>query len=237
MITEPSLAETPYTSAIKIASEGLVAALREAAPRYASGKLVDLGCGTKPYSPLFAPHIASYFGVDYKPAAETNYGSLTAADLYADCTETGLEGGAFDTLLSTQVIEHVYDTGKFVKECHRLLKKGGVGLFTIPMSWRSHAEPYDYYRFTKFSIEKIFSEAGFETLELKETEGAFAAAVQHLVVFLANRAWPGNIFFKAARKALYSVLFPVLNFSALKIDKVCRDEKFCLNFLLVVKKK
>jgi len=227
----------PYNSATKIANEGLLKSMLSVAPRYAKGSLIDIGCGTKPYELIFKPYINSYFGVDYKPSAESNYGDQTIADLYADCTETGLDNNSFDTLLSTQVMEHVYDTGKYVKECHRLLKKGGMGIFTIPMSWRCHAEPYDYHRFTKYFLEKIFTENGFEIVELKEIEGAFASTIQHLIVFLCNRSGYKNIFFRLIRKIVHTILFSMMNYLALKFDNFFWDEKFCLTYLLVAQKK
>lgn len=227
----------PYASATKIANEGLLRSIQAAAPRYAHGKLVDIGCGVKPYETIFQPHVDNYFGVDYKPAVESNYGEQTTADLYADCTATGLADCSFDTLLSTQVMEHVFDTDLYVKECCRLLKKGGMGIFTVPMSWRCHAEPYDYHRFTKYSLKMIFENNGFEIVELKEIEGAFASVIQHLIVFLCNRPGYKNFFYRAVRKVFTFVFFTVMNCLALKLDKLFRDEKFCLNYLLVARKK
>ncbi|MBW8015821.1 MAG: class I SAM-dependent methyltransferase [Planctomycetes bacterium] len=227
----------PYRSPIKIANEGLLKSMLHVAPKYAKGKLVDIGCGTKPYENIFRPYVDSYFGVDYKSSAESNYGDQTNADLYVDCTETGIDKESYDTLLSTQVMEHIYDTDKYVKECHRLLKKGGKGIFTIPMSWRCHAEPYDYHRFTKYSLEKIFTSNGFDVIELTEIEGAFASSIQHLVVFLTNRHGFKNIIYRAVRKVTHIALFSVLNFLGLKLDSLFRDDKFCLNYLLVVQKK
>ncbi|MBW7989186.1 MAG: SAM-dependent methyltransferase [Planctomycetes bacterium] len=227
----------PYRSPIKIANEGLLSSMLAVAPKYAEGKLVDLGCGTRPYETIFKPYVDSYFGIDYESSAESNYGDQTRADLYVDCTETGIDEESFDTVLSTQVMEHVYDTDKYVKECHRLLKKGGKGIFTIPMSWRCHAEPYDYHRFTKYSLEKIFTENGFEIVELREIEGALASTIQHLIVFLCNRPGFRNVLFRAIKKLINTVLFTVLNYSALKLDRYFWDEKLCLNYLLVVQKK
>ena len=207
-----------------------------AAPKYAKGKLIDIGCGLKPYEEIFRPFVSSYFGVDYKPSAESHYAGQTTADLDADYTYTGLDGDSFDTLLSTQMMEHVNDTNRYVKECRRLLKQGGMAIFTIPMSWRSNAEPHDYHRFTRYSLEKVFTENGFAVVELREVEGAFATTIQHLVVFLSNRLGCKNIVLRVVRKILSVTLFSGLNYLALKFDKTFWDEKFCPTFLLVVQK-
>ncbi len=228
--------KNPYSSIVKISNEGIIKVIQIAASKYAKGELIDIGCGTKPYEAIFQPHINSYFGIDYESSAESNYSTDTKADLFIDCTNTGLEKETYDTLLSTQVMEHIYDTASYVKECHRLLKKGGYGIFTVPMSWRCHGEPYDFYRFTKYSLEKIFKENGFLIIELKEIEGTFATIIQHFIVFLANRQGYQNIIFRIARKSVCSILFSIMNFTALKLDRFFWDEKLCLNYILVVKK-
>jgi len=231
-----------YKSKFKITREFLLNALKYAALKYAKGKLIDLGCGIKPYETIFKDYIDTYFGVDYPSTAEVNYGKDTKVDLFADCTDTKLEEGAFDTLLSTQVIEHIIDTNKFIKECCRLLKTDGIGIFTIPFVWRLHAEPFDFFRFTKFSIEKLFTDNGFEIIELKPTEGAFAALIQSRIVThygCKDKSKISKFVNKAVCWYLDFISFiriPFLNFLALKFDKIFWDEKLCLNYLLIVKK-
>ncbi len=115
---------------VYIARKGIAEGLKDAAKRYAKGKLIDLGCGIKPYKELFAPYCDSYFGVDSPDVAKFNYGEDTVADLWADCTETGLDGDCFDTILSTQVLEHIEHPQKLLREAHRLLKRGGILIMT-----------------------------------------------------------------------------------------------------------
>ena len=162
-----------YWSVVKIARFNILKGLKGAV-KYASGRLIDVGCGTKPYKSLFAPVVDSYLGVDYPQTMETNYGAQTKVDIFTDCSETGLRDCSFDTLLSTQVIEHIYDTRKFINECYRILTPGGIGIFTIPFVWQCHSEPYDFYRFTRYSIQRLFSESGFKVLKIENLEGAYA---------------------------------------------------------------
>ena len=85
-----------------------------------------------PFEPVFAPFVDSHFGVDFGATAALHDGEKTQADLLIDGTNTKLPAGSFDTLLSTQVLEHVFETDAFIAECHRLLAAGGKGIFTIP---------------------------------------------------------------------------------------------------------
>lgn len=113
----PSIFAPVYIERKKIA-EGL----KDAAKRYAKGRLIDLGCGMKPYERIFAPYCDSYFGVDHADVTKFHYGKDAVADLWADYTETGLHGEYFDTILITQVLEHVEHPQKLLKEAYRLSK-------------------------------------------------------------------------------------------------------------------
>lgn len=224
-----------YWSATKIASELAFRCLAEAAPAHARGRLLDLGCGAKPYQAIFAPFVASHYGVDFKGTADLHYGDATKADLFVDGAETGLPAESFDTLLCTQVLEHVFETDAFVAECHRLLAKGGKGIFTVPFLWQCHAEPNDFYRFTRYSLQKIFERRGFRVVELRPVGGAYAALIQTRIVSLHCREIR-SLPYRILRKARNFLLIPFLNWKALHLDGLFWNDKLCLNYLLVVAK-
>ena len=233
-LTAPS-----YWSPVKISATLLLQRLTEAAAKHARGRLVDVGCGAKPYAHVFAPHIDSYFGVDFAGTAEDNYGAETKADLYIDGTDTKLPSGSFDTLLSTQVLEHVFETNKFVAECHRLLAKGGRGIFTIPFVWQCHAEPHDYFRFTRYSLEQLFQRQGFRIVELSPIGGAYATLIQSQIVSLYARELPTTLPYlpyRIVRKLRNLVMLPIWNWKGLHLDNLFWNDKLCLNYLLVVAK-
>lgn len=223
-----------YFSPVKISDKLTRDSLSAVARKYAAGRLIDLGCGTRPYEEIFRPHIESYFGVDFEPTADRNYGGNTNADLYRDCADTRLPEASFDTLLSTQVIEHIYDTGKYLDECLRLLKPGGAGIFTAPLIWPCHSEPYDYYRFTRYSLEKIFRDRGFEIEELTASGFSIATAAQLAVMaILGNtRGVPVRLFRRLARVTLV----PLINLAAVFLNRFQGEEALCLNYLIVVRK-
>jgi SAM-dependent methyltransferase len=229
------LTNASYWSPVKIAADLLLAAVTEAAATHARGRLVDIGCGAKPYEPLFARHVDSYYGIDFKSDASLHYGEGTKADLFVDGTDTKLPSGSFDTVLSTQVLEHVLETEKYIAECHRLLAKGGKGIFTVPFVWQTHAEPNDFFRFTRFSLERLFQKAGFRIVELRPVGGAYATILQTRIVSLHCRELK-SLPLRALRKMRNLVLLPVLNWKGLHLDRLFWNEKLCLNYLLVVAK-
>ena len=224
-----------YWSPIKITSELSLRCLTEAAGRHARGRLIDLGCGAKPYEAVFAPFIDSYFGVDFGATADLHYGEDTKADLLVDGTDTKLPASSFETVLSTQVLEHVFDTEAFLAECHRLLAPGGKGIFTVPFVWQCHAEPNDFYRFTRYGLERLFVDRGFRVVELRPIGGAYAALLQTAIVSIHCREIK-SLPYRIVRKLWNFLLLPVLNWKALHLDRLFWNDKLCLNYLLVVAK-
>ena len=229
----PSLTFPAYIAAINLRR-----GIEEIATKYAKGDLIDLGCGVKPYRSIFCKYVESYFGVDLKETASSNYAELTSADLYADICDTGLPGESFETLLSTQVLEHIYDTKKYLNECFRLLRKGGGAIFTVPQTYECHAKPYDYYRFTEFSLKKLFDDHGFKVVELYPLEGAYAAMQQLKIVSVIlgiykNKHDDLSLIEKVSYKLCQYLLLPYLNIKGIYFDKFHPNKDLCLNYMVV----
>jgi len=225
-----------YFSNTKIVHQNISNALKIASRKYSKGNLVDLGCGFKPYYSLFESNIESYFGVDFNEAAEKHYGEDTKPDLVADICNTKLSDNSFDTLLSTQVMEHINNTESYLKECYRILKPSSFGIFTVPFSWECHAEPYDFYRFTKHGLKYQFERNGFEVIEIKPLEGAYATILQLTITSIYGSTIKQSIPVRIYRKLQRLLFVPILNILALKLDRYFYNEKLCLNYLVVVKK-
>ena len=120
--------------------------IRTFASSYASpGKrVVDLGCGDKPYYPFFSEGEMEYVGIDLYPGP------------YVDLVETeppfSLPTESFDLCLLTQVMEHLQRPTEWVSEAFRLLKPGGRLFLSAPLLWEVHYVPRDYYRFTEEAL-------------------------------------------------------------------------------------
>ena len=134
---------------LDIEQSSLLDAMREAS-KHASGKLLDVGCGRKPYEALFRPHITEYVGAEYGDWPAGN--DASSADVYYTGDRLPFEDGAFDTVLCNQVGEHVPDPKAFFAELVRVLRAGGRLIFTVPFSYRIHAEPHDFFRFTRYAL-------------------------------------------------------------------------------------
>jgi len=227
--------ELSWFSPVKISDHTLRKTLARAAEKYANGKLIDLGCGTRPYENIFAPHTLSYFGVDFQPTAAVNYGADTKVDLYCDCTATGLPDGSFNTLISTQVMEHIADTHKYLAECKRLLTPGGIAILTVPLVWPCHAEPYDYFRFTPHGLRKVLELNGFIVEEISGSGFSFATACQTFINSLLCGSRP-TLWEKIFRRIALLTIVPILNMLALAVDGVQKEGPLCLNYFVAARK-
>jgi len=156
--------------------------IRLVAAPAASGKLLDYGCGGQPYRALFSRYVTQYLGADIASADGVKLDVVVRPGEALD-----LPDHTIDTILSTQVLEHVADPRFYLKECLRLLRSGGRLLITVPMQWRHHEAPRDYLRFTRFGISLLLGELGFVIEDLRPCGGALALIGQVLINFLANR--------------------------------------------------
>jgi SAM-dependent methyltransferase len=130
------------------------------------GKLIDLGCGTKPYQHLFT-QVESYTGLDI--AVSGNSDGKSAIDLYYDGVTFPLENNSIDVLFSSETFEHIFNLPVIVAEIQRVVKPGGHILITCPFFWPEHEVPYDYARYSSFAITHMLNEHGFDIVEHTKT--------------------------------------------------------------------
>jgi len=132
---------------------------------FLTGKLLDFGCGSKPYKD-FCTNVSEYVGLDYENLGHPHENE--PIDVFYNGREIPFPSEHFDSLLSTQVLEHVEDLNFTIKEWHRVLKQGGRLLVTAPFVWGEHELPHDYRRFSACGLERLFSENGFRCVEIKK---------------------------------------------------------------------
>jgi SAM-dependent methyltransferase len=129
-------------------------------------RILDVGCGVKPYLPFFSL-AREYVGVDVVPNPH--------ADVIAPVEELPFEDGAFDVVLCIQVLEHVDDPARAVRELARVCAPRGRVLASTHGTQVYHPSPVDYWRWTHAGLERLFLTNG-EWRSVTVTPGAGTGA-------------------------------------------------------------
>lgn len=161
--------------------------LRSVAPQ-ARGRLLDVGCGDKPYEPWFRPYVRTYLGIEQASTfGVTSAGGRRGPDLVYGGGRLPFRDQAFDTVLSVQVLEHTPHPQVLVDEMARVLVPGGLLILTAPFQFRLHEEPYDFFRYSPHGLRVMCDAAGLEVIETMPQGSLWSVVGHKLNTFLAFR--------------------------------------------------
>ena len=177
---------TSWTSANWLVCRLLEDVIREQAPR-AHGRLLDVGCGHRPYEPYFRPHVDRYIGVEFPVTAGERSG-----DVHASSLELPIAASTIDMVVSFQVLEHVSDPQRMVNECVRVLRPGGRLILTANFLWGLHEEPHDYFRFSRYGFALLLERAGCADIRVEPMAGAWVTTGQRIAYAIDRHisVWP-----------------------------------------------
>ena len=138
-------------------------------------RVLDVGCGVKPYLPYF--DASEYVGVD---VVENPY-----ADLLGPVEALPVEDASFDVVLCNQVLEHCDDPAQAVRELHRVTAPGGRVLASTHGVQVYHPSPTDYYRWTHEGLRMLFTNsAEWESLTVLPAAGTASALAMLLGTYV-----------------------------------------------------
>jgi SAM-dependent methyltransferase len=166
----------------------LIDQLEAVAPR-PRGRLLDVGCGEKPYESIFRPYVSEYVGVEHA----STFGSTQTAsrsqkpDVLYDGKTLPFESRSFDTVISIQVLEHTPDPQTLMNEMGRVVRADGMVLVCVPFSFRLHEEPHDYFRYTPHGMRSMFDAAGLVVDEIWSQGDLWSVLGHKLNSYLAFR--------------------------------------------------
>lgn len=175
------------------------------------GRVLDVGCGMQPYRPMLGARVVEYVGVDRE-------GELSNPTIVGSAEALPVEDASFDVVLCTMVLEHVVDPRKAMIEARRVLKPNGRLILTVPSVWPAHEAPHDYWRFTRFGLERLLQEFRLEG-SITSLGGLWSVVGQMAVLAISP--------IRIARE-----LVPFVNLAASTLDRIGSREDLTLAFLV-----
>jgi SAM-dependent methyltransferase len=162
--------------------------LRELAPQ-ARGRLLDVGCGDRPWEALFAPHVSEYVGLEHAATFSRTSAARSGRgpDLVYDGERLPFEDRSFDTIINIQVLEHTPSPAALVQEMARVLRDDGTLLLAAPFAFRLHEQPHDYFRYTPYGLASLCNQAGLEVVEVHTCGNLWSLIGHKLNTYLALR--------------------------------------------------
>lgn len=193
------------------------------------GRILDIGCGNKPYQSL-ADLAEEYIGLDVCDNPKV--------DIVVDSMKPWpLESSSFDTVLCTQVLEHVPHTEQLLRGIQEVMKPGGLLIVTAPFIYNAHGIPEDYHRFSVYGMEKLLSES-FEIVETK-SQGGVGSTIGILCLNWLETMSTGCKLLRLLKGLFLPLWIPfcfLINLTGWLMDKIDGTQAFYSNVLLVAKK-
>lgn len=128
-----------------------IKAYQKVIEEYSQGNLLDCGAGTVPYYGIYKDLVDGVTCIDWGDS----YHKLSHIDKEVNLTgKLPFADGTYDTILLSDVIEHLPNPDNIFSETSRLLKKGGHVLIFVPFMYGVHEAPHDYHRYTEFALNE-----------------------------------------------------------------------------------
>jgi len=188
--------------------------------KYIKGKTLDFGAGNAKYRDIIKLAADKYVTFDLIPGPNI--------DVVGDVLNSPFADNEFDTVISTQVLEHIEKPWLMIKEIARILKRGGTCILTVPFLVPYHPDPQDNFRFTIEGLIDMFKTEGFELVE-SGTYGGLFTVLSEFVHFC---------FFDPYKKAKFgsTIVVSFIQKIANLLDKLITNEKIYANSYIVAKR-
>tara|TARA_B100000989_G_scaffold254225_1_gene202856 strand:+ start:729 stop:1451 length:723 start_codon:yes stop_codon:yes gene_type:complete len=195
-----------------------------------NGKTLDIGCGAKQYENIFKK-TSDYIGIEIETDLQKE---RNIADYYYDGKKIPFRDESFDSILTFQVFEHIFEPKEFLSEITRVLKPGGHVLITVPFIWDEHEKPYDFGRYSSFGIKYLFEKNNFKILEYKKSTVGIECIFQLIISGIEKKIFTNFIFLNYLIKFL--IISPI-NLLAIILNLILpKNNDLFLDNVLLAKK-
>lgn len=155
-------------------------------PQYASGELLDIGCGRVPLFGTYRRHVTSTTCVDWQDNPHID----VVWDLIKPLP---FNDSRFQTVIMSDVLEHIPEPTLLWRQVARIMAAGGHLLLNVPFYYWLHEKPHDYYRYTEWALRKDAAIAGFNIVLMEPVGGSLEILTdiiaKHLAVLPGIGTW------------------------------------------------
>lgn len=209
---------------------GLFKNIREMAPKL-QGRLLDFGCGRKPYEHLF--RVNEYIGLDMEQTGHEHTSSKI--DVFYDGKTIPFANDHFDSVFCSEVFEHIFNLDEVIIEIRRVMKPGGQILITVPFCWNEHETPYDFGRYTSFGIKHLMEKHGFAVTELRKSGNFARVNVQLIALYFHSLINTRSSTLNYALRMLF--IIPVNIIGSMLLALIPRNKSLYFNNIVLATKK
>ena len=177
------LLDSPLHKYLSAFSLSLADGLEDVLRGHVKGTVLDAGAGHLNGRRLLQPYCARYVSIDI----ERRSPELDHVGDVRDMSQ--FEANTFDTVYTSQVLEHVAEPWRALREFQRVLKPGGRLIVQVPFLVGLHEEPYDFFRYTPYGLKKLVEAANFIVEEERRQGGLFAFIAHPFSYVLVLSFW------------------------------------------------
>jgi len=232
--TDRNLSKTPFHTAFWVQKR--IGDAIAAHAHLAHGVLLDVGCGLKPYEKFFAPYVKKYYGTEYSP--ESGFRG-NRADVAGDASAMPFASESVDTILCTEVLEHVAHPEKVIEEFARILKPDEIIITTAPFFYPIH-DSFDFFRYTDEGIAVIMRRHGLEIEKIEPLSGTglTVALMFNFYLFDLGFMWTKWMYpIGLVLRPVLWLLICLVNLLGWIMEKAIPSKQMAFNHLTIGKKK
>jgi SAM-dependent methyltransferase len=149
------------------------------------GRVLELGVGEHPFAKT-----VEVVSLDIDPTYQP--------DVRGDAHAMPFAGATFDTVIASQVFEHLRAPALALDEVQRVLRTGGNLLLAVPFLFFLHQAPHDYQRLTRYGFEELFRDRPF-SVEIIDFGGRIPAVIDLIFTTTPSSSFPRRALRKARK--------------------------------------
>lgn len=156
---------------------------------HSSGKLLDLGCGKVPLFQAYKNFIEDNICVDWENSLHKN----PFLDYLMNLNDSlNFNDNEFDTIILSDVLEHIENPRILWNEMFRILRPSGKLILNVPFLYHIHEQPYDFFRYTKYALLSMAEKSGLRVILIEEIGGFPEVLADLLAKNIKHFPWIGN---------------------------------------------